>query len=140
MKTKMMLPAAALMIASIFSLPAFAVSTVPPLAASKLTVKIIPDADVDIVQTTARQDGDNLVIDGFMQRKKVHGRVIRKGHIDITIRDEQGKTIHATLARVSPEILPRIDGAKSSFMAQIPVQAPAAGQVRVEFHSGPHDS
>lgn len=108
--------------------------------ASKLTVKIIPDADVEIVKTTARQDGENVVIDGSMQRKKVHGRVIRKGHIDITICDEQGKTIYTTFARVSPEILPRLDGAKSSFMTKIPVQAPAAGQVSVEFHSGPHGS
>lgn len=141
MKLIKKIPAAACwLIVSMFLLPACAATTMQRLAPGELTVKILADTQVEIVQTTARQEGKSLIVDGQLHRKKVHGRLIPKGHVDITIVDEQGKTIHKTFTRVSPEILPRMDGARSSFMAEIPVQAPPGSLVRVKFHSGPHDS
>lgn len=140
MKQMQMMPTVTLMIAMLFFLPACATTSMQPLAPGALTVKILPAASVRIVQTSARQDGANVVIDGHVQREKVHGRMIPTGHVDIALLDEKGKTIQAIFTRVTPEILPRMHGVKSSFMAQIPVMAPKGSVVRVKFHSGPHSS
>lgn len=140
MKIMKIMPIAALLMTGIFHLPAFAAPTRQPLAPGELAVKIIPDTNVEIVQTTARQDGENVIVDGYIQRKKVHGRMIPTGHVDITIIDEQGKTVDKTFTRVAPEILPRIDGVKSTFMTQLPVRAPKGSLVSIKFHSGSHES
>ncbi len=140
MKMKTMLCAVTLLLGGVFTLPAGATTPMPASASGLLTVKVLPDSDVEIVQTTARQEGGNLIVDGHLQRKQVHGRVIPKGHVDIAIHDQHGKTIHQTFTRVSPEILPRMNGVKASFLAQIPVQVPEGSLVRVKFHCGPHDS
>lgn len=125
-----------LIITGIFSLTACATTTATPLRPGALAVRIGPDTDVEIVQTTAHQDGENVIIAGHLQRKKVRGRTIPKGYVDIAIIDGHGKTIHKTSTAISPEIVPRISGAKSSFIAQIPVKAPLESSVSVKFHYG----
>lgn len=138
MKTNIPFPSLSLLIIYVFCLSACAAAT-NPLSPDSLAVKIIPAAEVKIVQTSARQDGDNVLVDGHIQRQKVHGRLIPKGHIDITIIDEHSKIIHQTFTHYSPEPLPRIHGKKSSFMAQIPLIAPSGSLVIVKFHPGLHN-
>lgn len=128
-----------LLIASVFSLPAGADTAMALSTPGALVVRILPATEVRIAQTSARQEGGNVVVEGHIQRKKVHGRLIAKGHIDIAIIDQGGKTIQQTFTSYVPEILPRMDGRKSSFMARIPVLAPQGSVVSVTFHSGPHD-
>ena len=135
-----MMPTVALMIASAFLLSSCASTIKPAPAAGELVVVILPATHVQIVQATARQDGENVVVEGFVKRKKVHGRVIPKGHVDIGIVDQQGRTILQIPASCMPEIIPRMDGLKSSFMARIPVLAPRGSFVSVKFHSGSHGS
>lgn len=138
MKLLPMIPTIALLVAAILSLPACAAKTMRPLAPGELAVEILPDADIRIVQTTARQDGEAIVVDGQIKRK-LHRRLIGKGHIDIAITDVDGKTIHETFTSYGPEVLPRAEGLRSSFMVRIPVVAPLGSRVSVRFHSGPHE-
>lgn len=140
MKLIKMMPTVTLVVVNIFFLPACATTTVPPPAPGTLAVKILPAVDVRIVQTSARQEGEYLVVDGQIKRKKVHARKFPRGHIDIAILDEDGSTIDKTFTKISPEILPRIDGMKSTFLARIPLVPPQGSVVRVNFHSGPHES
>lgn len=135
-----MIPTVTLMLANILFLPACATRTIPHPAKGTLAMKILPAVDVRIVQASARQDGEYLVVDGQVKRKKVHARKFPRGHIDIAILDEDGSTIDKTFTRISPEILPRIDGMKSTFLARIPLVPPQGSVVRVNFHSGPHES
>lgn len=131
---------AALLIISFCLMPACTARTITPPAPGALAVKILPAVDVRIVQTSARQERGYVIVDGQIKRKKVHARKFPRGHIDITILDEAGKTIHETFTKYSPDILPRIDGVKSSFSAKIAVTVPTESLVVVKFHSGPHGS
>ena len=139
MKLIKMTPTTTLMIASVFSLSACVATTMPSPSPGALAVKILPATDVQIVQTSALQDGENVVVDGQI-RRKLHRRMIPNGHIDIEIIDKEGKAIHQTFTSYQPEIIPRAEGRRSSFMARIPVAAPQGSLVTVKFHSGPHDS
>ncbi len=134
------MPAAALVIAIAFLLSSCAAKSMNASAPGGLKVAILPATYVQIVSTSARQDGANVVVEGQVKRKKVHGRVIPKGHVDISIVDEHGKTLLQVPARCMPEIIPRMDGMKSSFAARIPLTAPPGSFVSVKFHSGSHDS
>ncbi|MBA3014078.1 MAG: hypothetical protein KKD63_06475 [Proteobacteria bacterium] len=128
-----------LIITSGFFLSACSFQSLPPSSPGSLKVKITPAMDVKITQTSARQDESNVIISGYIQRNQVHGRLIPKGHIDISIIDDQGDTIHQTSTKYSPEILPRIHGMKSVFHAQIPKSTPQGSLVVVKFHRGPHN-
>ena len=139
MRLMKMMPTVILIIASTFSLSACAVTPMPSPAPGTLVVNILPATDVKIAQTSARQDGENVVVDGQIGRK-LHRRMIPNGHIDIEIIDETGKTIHQTFTSYWPEIIPRAEGRMSSFMARVPVTAPQGSLVNVKFHSGAHDS
>ena len=135
-----MMPTVALMIASAFLLSSCASTIKPSPVAGGLVVVILPATHVQIVQASARQDGEQVAVEGYVKRKKVHGRVIPKGHVDIGIVDGQGRTLLQTPARCTPEIIPRRDGMKSSFMARIPLLAPPGSFVSLKFHSGSHGS
>lgn len=139
MRLMKMIPTVTLIIASAFSLSACAMTPMPSLAPDTLAVNILPATDVKIAQASARQDGENVVVDGHIGRK-LHRRMIPNGHIDIEIIDETGRTIHQTSTSYRPEIIPRAEGRMSSFMARVPVKAPQGSLVNVKFHSGPHDS
>lgn len=139
MKLMKLLSTAVVLMASALP-PTATATTSAPMARELVTVKTMAARDVRIIQTSARQQDKTVLIDGHLQRKKTHGRVIPKGHIDIAIIDETGKTIRQTFAQVSPEIIPRFDGDKSTFTAQIPGSVPQGGHVRVRFHCGPHES
>ena len=140
MKKLILMPIVTLMLVNALSHAACAATPMTPQSSSPLAVRVLPTAEARIVQTSARQDGEELVVAGRIQRKKVHGRVIPKGHIDITILDKEGRTMHQTSTRYAPEILPRMDGVKSSFTVRIPMVAPLGGLVRVKYDSGPQDS
>lgn len=135
-----MIPTLILLIGSAFFLSACASSSRPTPVPGALAVIVLPAADVDIIQTSARQDGENIYVDGQIQRKKIHRRVIAIGHVDISIIDEKGKTLHQIPTRFSPEIIPKKHGMKSSFAARIPVTPPAGSFISVKFHRDPHDS
>lgn len=139
MKVIKIKPTATLIIATAFSLSACAATPMSSLAPGELAVNNLPATDVKITQTSARQDGENVVVDGKIGRK-LHRRMIPNGHIDIEIIDEEGKTIHQTFTSYWPEIIPRAEGRMSSFMARVPITAPQGSLVNVKFHSGSHDS
>lgn len=134
MKPKTIMPLFILICGCVLFLPACATKTFKPLAPGGLAVETAPTfASVEIVQTTARQEGESVIVAGHLQRKMVRGREIPKGHVDIAIIDGQGKTIHKISTGISPEIVPRLPGAKSSFRAQIPMKVPPGGKVTVTF-------
>ncbi len=134
MQPKTILPLLTLIISCVLFLPACATQTFMPLAPGELAVKIAPTfSNVKIVLATARQEGESVIVEGYLQRKMARGRQIPKGYVDIALIDGQGKTIHKISTGISPEIVPRLPGEKSSFRAQIPVKAPPGSKVTVMF-------
>ena len=139
MKLLKLIPTLTLIIASAFILPACTVKPTPS-APGSLTMKVLPATDVHIIQASARQDGENVVVDGQITRKKIGGRGIVKGHVDIEIIDEGGKTIRQIITDISPRIVPKFSGMKSTFSTKIPFIAPQGSIVTVMFHNGHHES
>lgn len=134
-----LMPTLTMIIASTFSLVACATRTMPPPAPGRLAVIILPATDVQIMQTSARQEGDSVYVDGKIERKMPRRRVIPSGHVDIALVDERGKTLQQVPASYSPLIIPQRYGMKSSFMARIPGVAPPGSFISIKFHSGLHD-
>jgi len=129
-----------LLITSTFILSGCAVDKqLPTSAPGALTVDIQPASEVHIVQASARQVGEDVIVDGKIQRKKIGGRGIVKGHVDIDVLDAKGKTLRQVVTGCSPKIIPKLSGVRSSFTARIPIMAPPESVVRVKFHNGPHD-
>lgn len=140
MELRKMLPTFGLLLASAYLLNSCASTPLRPATpGEELNVVILPATHVQVVQTSARQDGGEVIVSGQVQRKKAHGKVVPKGHVDIAIVDVKGKTIQQIPVRCSPEIIPRLDGLKSSFMARIPCTAPPGSFITIKFHSGSHD-
>jgi hypothetical protein len=129
-----------LIIAGAFILPACTVKPTPPSFPGSLTMKISPATDVHIVHASARQDGENVVVEGQITRKKIGGRGIVKGHVDIEIIDNEGKAIRQVVTDFSPRIVPKFSGMKSTFSTKIPIIAPPGSVVSVRFHNGQHES
>jgi len=134
-----LMPIVVMIIASAFSLVACATRTMPLPAPGALAVIILPATDVEIFQTSARQDDGSVYVEGKIQRKMPRRRAIPTGHVDIAIVDEKGKTLYQIPTSYKPEIIPKTHGMKSSFMARIPVEAPPGSFISVKFHSGHHD-
>ena len=139
MKSKQLVVAFTLIAISHFALAACATATVPS-ATGEVAVQTGYDENVRIVQPSARREGDTLAVDGKVLRKKMHGRLVPKGHIDITVVDGAGQTIYHTQARYSPDILPRRDGRMAEFTARLPLRVPQGSRVSVRYHSGMHES
>lgn len=127
-----------MIIACAFSLIACAAKTTPLSAPGALAVIILPATDVEIFQTSARQDGGSVYVEGKLQRKMPRRRAIPTGHVDIAIVDEKGKTLYQVPTSYTPESIPKTHGMKSSFMVRIPVEAPPGSFISVKFHSGHH--
>jgi len=140
MKLSKWISATTLIIACGFALPASAAQPASPPEPGSLAMKILPAGEVRIVQTSARQEGANVVVEGNVSRKKIGGRGIVKGHVDIRIVDRQGKTLREVTASCSPGIIPKLSGTNSSFSAQIPFIAPQESLIKINFHNGPHRS
>ena len=135
-----MIPMFTLLVTSTFILSSCAVDKQLPIPTpGALTVDIRPASEVHIVQASARQVGEDVIVDGKIQRKKIGGRGIVKGHVDIDVLDEKGKILRQVVAGCSPQIIPKLSGVRSSFTARIPMMAPPESVVRVKFHNGPHD-
>lgn len=139
MKLIKMIPMFTLLVTSTFILSSCAVDKqLPSPEPGALTVDIRPASEVHIVQASARQVGEEVIVDGKIQRKKIGGRGIVKGHVDIDVLDEKGNTLRQVITSCSPQIIPKLSGVRSSFSAQIPMMAPPESVVRVKFHNGPH--
>jgi hypothetical protein len=93
------------MIASVFSLSTCAATTMPYPSPGALAENILPATNIQIVQTSARQDGENVVVDGHI-RRKLHRRIIPNGHIAIEIINMGGKTLPQTFTRNRPRLFP----------------------------------
>lgn len=140
MKSSKLISTVIFIMASTFALSACTVKPLPPTVSGSLATNIQQASEVQIVQTSARQDGENVVVDGRVKRKVTGGRGVVKGHIDIKIIDAEGKIIDRVVTGVSPEIIPKRGGMTSSFTARIPMMAPQGSVVSVRFHNGPHES
>lgn len=108
--------------------------TPPP---GSIAVRIIQAPAANIVQSSARQEGDVLVVDGKVERNWIGNRGVVKGHVDIDVLDASGKAIRSLTTRCSPSVIPNLSNVKSSFMARIPLIVPDGGVVKVRFHTGP---
>ena len=140
MKFKKIIPLT-LFLASALILPACAVGIPePPPPPGTLALKIKSALKVNIVQTSARQEGADVIVEGQVKRKRIAVRDFITGHIDIEILDEEGNTIRQVITDCSPKIIPKFNGMKSSFSTRIPMMAPQGSLVSVKFHNGPHDS
>lgn len=140
MKLLKLISTVVFMMASAFVLSACTIKPLPPTGPGSLTTNIQQASEVQIVQTSARQDGENVVVYGRVKRKITGGRGVVKGHIDIKIIDAEGKVIDRVVTSVSPKIVPKSGGMTSSFTARIPVIAPQGSVISVRFHNGPHES
>ena len=109
--------------------------TPPP---DTLAVKILPAYDVQFIQTSARQDGENVVINGQVKRTVTGGKSVIVGHVDVELIDKAGNTIYQAVANDSPKSIPERSGMTSSFTTRIPITAPQESFVTVKFHNGPH--
>jgi hypothetical protein len=138
MKFVKMIPTITLLLAGAFILPACAGKPAPP--PGMLALKILPSSKVRIIQTSARQEGEHVIVEGQVKRKKRGGGSIITGHIDIEILNEEGKIMRQVVADCSPKIIPKFSGMKSSFSYRIPMTAPQGSLVSMKFHNGPHDS
>lgn len=103
-----------------------------------LTVDIQPASEVHIIQAYANQVGREVVVDGKVGRKQIGGRGIVKGHVDIDVVDNDGKTIIKAVASCSPEIISNLADVSSSFATRIPIIAPQGSVVMVKFHNSHH--
>ena len=133
-----LIPKVAILICSVFFLASCATTAKSPQAPGALAVIILPTADVQILQTSARQEGGIVYVEGKIQRKIPRRRVIHTGHVDIAIVDAKGKTLHQVPIGYSPEIIPRRHGMKSLFTARIPMMPPPGSFITVKFHRSPH--
>lgn len=128
-----------LILASTFILSSCATTAISTQTKNGLPVIILPAKQVEIVQTSARQEGNNVVVVGKIQRKISHQRATPKGHVDVAIVDQHGKILEQIPSGYTPSILPRIDGMKSSFLARIPIIVEEGSFISVKFHRGNHD-
>lgn len=135
-----LMPTLIMVLASAFFLSACATAIKSPQAPGTLAVIILPVPDVQIVQTSARQEEGGVYVEGKIQRVMPRRRVIQAGHVDIAVVDEKGKTLRQIPTKYSPEIIPRSHGMKSSFTALIPMMPPPGSFISVKFHSGDHES
>lgn len=138
MKLMKVLAVATLINAAAFFLYSCATVTMPA-SPDGMIVKTWPSLAVRIEQTSARQEGEDVVVNGELKRKKAHRRSIPKGHVDIAVVDGEGKTIYQSHTQYHPETIPIMDDGKSTFTARLPVHAPHGSFVSVKFHTGSHD-
>ncbi len=106
--------------------------------ADGLQVDILSHSNASIIQAAARQSAEGILIDGEVRRKAVGGRGIVKGHVDVTLRNSEGKVLEQTIAECDPQILPNRGTLTSSFSTRLPLAAPQGSQVRLQFHNEPH--
>lgn len=109
----------------------------PPPPPGAVAVRIIQASAANIVQSSARQEGEVLVVAGKVARQWIGNRGVVKGHVDIDVLDASGKTLRSLTTRCSPPVIPNLSNVQSSFMARIPLLAPDGGVVKVRFHAGP---
>jgi len=140
MKLLQVIPTVTLFIASAFILPACAVKQTQPLLPESVAMKILPATEVYIFKASARQEDDNVVVEGQISRKKIGGGGGVKGHIDIKIIDKHGTPIRQVFADFSPKIVPKLSGLSSHFSTTIPGFAPQGSTVVIKFHNGFHES
>ncbi len=110
----------------------------PTPAPDTLAIKILPAFDVQFIQTSARQDGEYVVVNGQVKRTVTGGKSVIAGHVDVGIIDKTGNAICKAVANYSPKSIPERSGMTSSFTTRIPITAPKESFVSIKFHNGPH--
>lgn len=139
MKLIKIFPVTIFAIIGCFSLMACASTSTKTLPSDGLAIVVLPAADVQIVQRSARQEGGDVAVDGQIKRKITGGRGIVKGHVDIKLLDRKGETIREVFASCSPRIIPNRGTLTSSFSARIPIVAPPESVISLRFHNGHHE-
>lgn len=110
----------------------------PSTTPGTLPVKILPAPEVQFIQTSARQEGENVFVKGQVKRTVTGGRSTIAGHVDIEIINKEGEIICLVVTSYSPKNIPEINGMTSSFTTLIPVSPPQDSFVSVKFHNGHH--
>lgn len=96
--------------------------------------------DTQIINTIAKQDGENLVVKGVVRRLKEERASLPVGCVDITVSDGQGKVIGQVFTKSSSAGTYAGGAVETAFTTQIPMIAPQGSLVSVKFHNGPHGS
>lgn len=126
-------------LAMIGCFPLMACASTKTLPSDGLAIVVLPAADVQIVQRSARQEGGGVAVDGQIRRKITGGRGVVKGHVDIKLLDRKGETIREVFASCSPRIIPNRGTLTSSFSARIPIVASPESVISLRFHNGHHE-
>lgn len=113
----------------ITSLPAKQIDVVKKNIAN---LNILPSETHELYETKALQDGAELVVYGKV--KKLRGFCLSPGHVDLTITDSGGKTLHKSS-------LPYIDrGSRrkgwygAGFRVRLPITVPEGSTINLAFH------
>ena len=124
----------------VLAMPVLAFSSSRPASSGLFTIESSGTQNVRVVETSAVQRDDELIIAGKVKLVNRHAKGwIAQGHIDVTLIDSNGETLHETTADYSPRVIPRKTNAcKSSFRLKVPAVAPVGSVLHLSFHSKSH--
>jgi hypothetical protein len=94
--------------------------------------------DTRIANTSARQEGDSVVIEGVVRRTKETKGPLPVGCVDVSIRDGQGKTIEQTFSPIASTGAYRAGAVENHFATRIPTLVSQGSYVDVQYHNGSH--
>lgn len=90
---------------------------------------------VQIIPTSVIQEGDELVIEGWVNRRSSsRSKYIPLGHIDITLYGPDGVIIREAFVGYTPRRIPRKYMLRSHFAVRLSVKPPPGSLVRLTFH------
>ncbi len=117
-----------------------AFSAARPAQGGLFTIETSGSSTVRVMQTSAVQRGDELIVAGNVKLVNRHTSKWRsQGHIDVVLIDSKGETLYETTANYAPRKIPRkTKSSKSSFRVQIPAEAPIGSVLHLSFHSKSH--
>lgn len=102
---------------------------------TKIQIRTI---DVQIIRTSAKQDGENVIVEGLVRRQKEGKAPIPNGCVDITVLDQQGKIVDKIFTKSLSSGTYNGGYIETPFTTRIPMIAPLGSLVSVKFHNSPH--
>jgi len=94
--------------------------------------------DAQIIKTSARQDGENVIVEGLVRRQKEGKIPLPNGCVDITVLDQQGKIVDKIFTKTLSSGTYNGGYFETPFITQIPMIAPLGSLVSIKFHNSPH--
>lgn len=94
--------------------------------------------DVQVTRTSARQDGENVIVEGLVRRQKEGKIPLPNGCVDITVLDQQGNIVDKIFTKTLSSGTYNGGYFETPFITQIPMIAPLGSVVSIKFHGSPH--